>query len=236
MAWAFVGANFRLPTDATRVKYVIMYVDESASEEGQIMEIPVNANVRCADGCCGRSTHVVINLQTQQVTHLVVRAKGLPNAECLVPVRLVVETTADLIRLSCTRGDLTRLMPFTQIEWRATAPDCDVRLVGRIIKHTSLIQPSSYPVKRSLVPSGELVVGQNTRLETFDGHGGRVEKLLVDPADGRIIRFVLRAGRLWSRKVMIVPFCRIARVGREAVSLELDVSSVELSSAMPVGL
>ncbi len=200
------------------------------------MEIPVNANVRCADGCCGRSTYVVINLQGQQITHLVVRAKGLPNAECLVPVRLVVETTADLIRLKCTTEDLRRMMPFTQIEWRATTLDCDVRLFGRIIKHASLIQPSSYPVKRSLVPSGELVVGQNTRLETVDGHGGRVEKLLVDPEDGRIIRFVLRAGRLWGRKVMIVPFWRISRVGRQAVSLELDVPSVEMSSAMSVCL
>ena len=44
------------------------------------MEIPLKANVGCADGSCGRSKHIVIHVQTQQVTHLVAKIKGLPRS------------------------------------------------------------------------------------------------------------------------------------------------------------
>ena len=37
------------------------------------MEIPLQAQVECTDGLCGRSVYVLINPVTDQVTHLVVK-------------------------------------------------------------------------------------------------------------------------------------------------------------------
>ena len=37
------------------------------------MDIPLNVDVHCPDGRCGRSTHIIINPATEQVTHLVVK-------------------------------------------------------------------------------------------------------------------------------------------------------------------
>jgi hypothetical protein len=37
------------------------------------MEIPLNAQVECTDGACGRSEYVLINLVSDNVTHVVVK-------------------------------------------------------------------------------------------------------------------------------------------------------------------
>jgi hypothetical protein len=39
------------------------------------MDIPVKAVVQCTDGPGGRSTYVVVNPITEQVTHLVVKER-----------------------------------------------------------------------------------------------------------------------------------------------------------------
>jgi hypothetical protein len=35
-------------------------------EEVRTMDVPVNADVLCADGSCGHSTYVILNLATSQ--------------------------------------------------------------------------------------------------------------------------------------------------------------------------
>ena len=50
------------------------------------MDVPVSAEVRCADGLCGRISCVIIHPATQRVTHLVVQEKGFSHREYLVPI------------------------------------------------------------------------------------------------------------------------------------------------------
>ena len=52
------------------------------------MDIPLNAQVECVDGVCGRSVYVLLNPVIDQVTHLVVKEDSFPNAEYIVPVDL----------------------------------------------------------------------------------------------------------------------------------------------------
>jgi hypothetical protein len=40
------------------------------------MDIRVNTDVYCTDGAAGRSTFVIVNPLSRQVTHLVVKEKG----------------------------------------------------------------------------------------------------------------------------------------------------------------
>ena len=62
------------------------------------MEIPLNVQVECTDGVCGRSAFVLINPVVEEVTHLVVREDSFPNTEYIVPVDWVAETIADTIQ------------------------------------------------------------------------------------------------------------------------------------------
>ncbi len=64
-------------------------------------EIPLRAKVQCTDGLGGESTTLIVDRAKLTVSYVVVREdKG--DAERLVPVDRVVETTADSIRLNCT--------------------------------------------------------------------------------------------------------------------------------------
>ena len=76
------------------------------------MEIPLNVKVECTDGVCGRSVFVLIDPVADQVTHLVVKEDSFPNTEFIVPVDFVTKTTADKIRLSCSKAELEKMDPF----------------------------------------------------------------------------------------------------------------------------
>lgn len=200
------------------------------------MEIPINANVRLADGPCGRATHVVINLHTQQVTHLVVRTGGTPPLECLVPARLILDTAPNLIRLGCTSEDLRRMLPFTKVEWTPITPGHCGPLSDGCLLRNMLLRPNFRLVRRTLVPPGELAIYRGSRVETTDGRAGRLEKLLVNPADRRIIRVVLRTGPRWEQRTLIIPLRRIARIGDEIVSLKLGQPTAEALPVAPTRL
>jgi hypothetical protein len=81
------------------------------------MDIPINAMVQCSDGLGGRSTYVVANPITEEVTHIVVKAKKPPQVERLVPVMFIKATTSEQIHLSCNRNQLDRLRPFIETEF-----------------------------------------------------------------------------------------------------------------------
>ena len=76
------------------------------------MELPIDVEVWGTDGVGGRSSAIVLNPETKEVTHLAVRTKGLLNDEYLVPLNLVVGSVPDRISLSCSLADLAELPPF----------------------------------------------------------------------------------------------------------------------------
>ena len=75
------------------------------------MEIPLNAQVECTDGVCGRSAYVLIDPVSDQVTFLVVREDS-SNKEYIVPVEVVSETIAGTIQLHCSKAKLKKMHPF----------------------------------------------------------------------------------------------------------------------------
>jgi hypothetical protein len=83
------------------------------------MEIPLNAQVDCTDGICGRSAYVLINPVIDQVTHLVVKEDASPNTEYIVPVDFVTETIADTIQLRCRKAELEKMDPFIKTKFIA---------------------------------------------------------------------------------------------------------------------
>jgi len=76
------------------------------------MEIPLNAQVECTDGICGRSEYVLIYPLNNQVTHLVVKEDSSPNKEYIVPVDFVTKTIAETIQLRCSKAELKKMHPF----------------------------------------------------------------------------------------------------------------------------
>ncbi|HSJ55155.1 MAG TPA: hypothetical protein VLC52_15540 [Anaerolineae bacterium] len=71
-----------------------------------MVEIPILGQVECTDGPCGTAAEVVIDFQARTITHVVVALDDVATMELLIPVALIVETTPELVRLSCTRQEL----------------------------------------------------------------------------------------------------------------------------------
>jgi hypothetical protein len=81
------------------------------------MDVPLNADVNCADGPAGRSTTIILNPISSEVTHVVVKAG---RDEFMVPLDLIVESTPSKIQLRCTNeepGELSSCSPQITVRW-----------------------------------------------------------------------------------------------------------------------
>ena len=79
------------------------------------MSIPLDVEVRCADGVAGNSITTVMNPVTKKVSYLVVADKEAPYTKRLVPMELVKKIRAQSILLDCTRETLSKLEKLEKI-------------------------------------------------------------------------------------------------------------------------
>jgi len=199
-----------------------------------MIDIPVNANVECTDGLCGRSTYVIINPTIKQVTHFVVKEKGFRPTERLVSVDRIVETTPDLIRLRCTKDELATMEPFVETHYiQVECPRYDqapyLMFPYAVPQETVMV-----PVEHERIPPGELAVHRSAQVEATDGRVGRVDEFLVDSTTGHITHLVLREGRLWGEKELTIPVSGIHHIEEDVVYLKLDKHTIESLLAIPV--
>lgn len=197
------------------------------------MDIPISAEVFCADGFCGHSVYVILNPMTENVTHLVVRESRFPYIERLVPVDVIVESTPHRIQIRCTREELSDMDSFLESEfipsdlypyrgdaylmWPYVSPEADV-----------------IPLEFERIPPGELVVHRGTKVYASDGQIGRVDEFLIDPVSGHITHLVLREGHLWGQKDITIPVSQIDRIKDDRVYLKMDKQSIEALPSIPV--
>jgi sporulation protein YlmC with PRC-barrel domain len=199
------------------------------------MDIPINAQARCTDGDCGRSTRVVINPVTRQVTHLVVQEAEFLGAEHLVPLDQVLETQPDLIRLRCTKEQLAKMESFVEVEYiGGNAPY--LAYSPREYVSWPYVFPIDMltPLEHERIPPGELTVRRGSGVEATDGRIGRVDEFMIDPQNGRITHMVLREGHLWGQKDITIPVSEIDRIEEDTVYLKLDKHEVEALPTIPV--
>jgi sporulation protein YlmC with PRC-barrel domain len=199
------------------------------------MEFSLDAEVHCTDGRCGRSTHVILNPMTEQITHIVVKERQPSRVERLVPVMLVGRTAAEVILLDCTREEFARMEPFNQTEF----------VYGDLPHHASdpsltMLWPYAVPAKRIVdekirpIPPGELAVRRGTRVEATDGRVGRVDEFLVDPDSGGITHLCLRETRLRGDKVVCIPVSEIDEIKEKVVHLKMDKNTVASLPSVPL--
>ena len=175
------------------------------------MDIPIDAEVFCTDGFCGRSTHVVLRPKTEEVTHLVVKENESPHREVLIPVSAIAATTPDSINLRYTRHEIVGRQPFIET---FVYPDVE-----------------TLPVKHEAIPAGELAVRRGASVQATDGHVGRVDEFLVDPENDHITHLVLREGHVWAQKDVTIPISEIEHIEENTVYLKIDKRGV---GALPV--
>lgn len=199
------------------------------------MDIPVDVKVHCRDGLCGRTTHVLVDPNHEQVTHLVVKEAQSPYIERMVPIQVVSNTAPDVILLDCTRDELDDMDSFIRTEFiREEMPDADYAPSGYV--PIGMVWTSMYPVpnrtqvvaiEHQQVPLGERAIQRGTRVEATDGRVGRVDELIVHPEDEQITHLVMREGHLWGQKEVSIPVSEIDYIEGDVVHLKLSKDEVE---------
>jgi uncharacterized protein YrrD len=194
-------------------------------------DIPLDAKVICTDGYGGRSSYVIINPISDQVTHIVVRQNGIHHTERLVPVALVKETTPDTIHLGCAKSELATMEPF--IERRFIQRERPRYDQGSYLPYSRVVprEKMLVEIKFERIPRGELAVHCGADVYATDGRLGKVEKFLVDPSDKHITHLVVREGHLWNKRDVMLPVSAIDLVAKESVCLKWSKHAIEARSA-----
>ena len=199
-----------------------------------IRKIPVNAKVMCTDGLAGESISIVVDPETQSVTHIVVQDKTFPNlTEWLVPIERVISSTSKEIKLYCTREELNRMQPFTRQHYlEQEIPD-----YGYAYSLPHMTAPTNmlnFPIEELNIPEDELVLTRGTSVETLDGYAGQIGELLLDRRTGRITHFTLMQGHLWGKKEIAIPISLIEQVDPDTIYLKADKIVIDNLPSLPV--
>jgi sporulation protein YlmC with PRC-barrel domain len=196
------------------------------------MNIPINAEVQCTDGACGRSTYVVLDPHTGDLTHLVVEEKHMPHTERLVAIDQVLEANPRLIRLRCSRQELAHMERFAETRLSEShVPQYE----GARFAVWPVVLPKTQaaPATEFHVPSREVALHRGARVKATDGYVGQVDEFVVDPIGEQITHVVVRVGHGWGRKDVSIPISQVERVEGDRMYLKVDKHSVEVLAAVP---
>jgi uncharacterized membrane protein/sporulation protein YlmC with PRC-barrel domain len=198
-----------------------------------MMHIPIEAQVECTDGRCGKSVAVTVDPVRRQVTQVIVDDK---TAQRLVPMDQVEATASDSIRLCCTKAQLAEMPSFVMERFVPVAPSLgeEAYRYYALPLVTGLEPAPPVLIADEQVPSGELAVHRGMPVEASDGHVGKVGELVVDPQSGEITHFVLQEGHLWGKKEVTLPLSAIDIASGDAVYLKVDKAAIEQLPAIPV--
>jgi sporulation protein YlmC with PRC-barrel domain len=192
-----------------------------------MMDIPINATVECTDGGGGRSTHVIMNPDTREVTHLVVETSGPTKNARVVPIGLVVASTPDRIHLSCTGDELARMDPFVETQYVAGREPYGVYSASDYLTwpSTSTEAPSDTAQKR--IPHGEVAVGRGMRVVASDREIGAVGDVLMDQDSTEVTHIVLTVGGFLNKRDVAIPLSEIDRIEDDTIYVALDKHAIE---------
>lgn len=198
------------------------------------MEITLNTEVECADGIVGRSTYLIINPVSEEVTHLVVRSNERPHTERLVPSVWIAQSSHDGIVLSCTQDEFEDMEPFIETEFiKVDIPRYTDGGLGWPYVTTSYSQKRE-PIQHMNIPVHTRELRRNTPIMATDGRVGRVDELLVGPANKHITHIVMRKGHLFGERDVVIPLSAIKKIEDDLITLNLDKKAIGDLETAPI--
>lgn len=191
--------------------------------------IPLYAPVYCSDQTCGRTTSILIDRQTQRVTHLVVQEVSASPVERLVPIAAVAKTSPDSVRLRCSGDEFKRMEPFVQIQYRAErVPDLEFATNQAWTWPYVPLRRVWIETRSKQIPCGDVALQHGVRVQASDGPVGIVTGLKVEPASKRVKQLVIEPSLPWDHRQIVVPVTQIEQAEENVVFLKLDKRSLDI--------
>ena len=201
-------------------------------------QFTIGADAICTDGVCGEVIRVVVDPVARAVTHLVVEPKHREGLGRLVPLDLVEATTGE-VRLHCTKADFEKLDYAEEMQFLPRSDSYAGYAPGQWLSwpYYGLGGPPigdiSQPIINDRIPLGEMAVRRGDQVHATDGDIGRVQGLVIDPADHRITHVLLQEGHLWGRKEVAIPIGAVIRVDE---GIQLSITKQEVEELPPVAV
>ena len=204
------------------------------------MDIPLDVEVRCSDGVCGKSTVIIVDPDTDTVTHVVVEVSG---SDYLVPIDVIIDSAPTHLQLRWSRAELEAAEPFERLE--TLSEDEQIMELqaasGSYVGWSASGMPGEYmapvPISSTVeveqIPEHERALHQGADVEATDGRVGQVDEFIIDSASGRISHVVLLKGHLWGRKDVTIPVSEIDHVEDDVVYLKLNKDAVSQLPSAP---
>ena len=215
----------------------------------------LEAEVRCADGDCGKLRTLVIRRVDDAVTHLVVEPAQREGPSKIVPLGLVdaslvttggAGTAKDEVRLRCTTAEFERLdsaeatyFPGDE-DYENTVGSWEPDDLWPYYASASGMVPGApgtpegpgtipAPVTVDAVPDklpGEDEVFRGDHVHATDGDIGHVLGFVVEAGSGRVTSVLLREGHLLGRRTVLIPRSAVAEVGADGFRLSITREQV----------
>jgi sporulation protein YlmC with PRC-barrel domain len=203
-------------------------------------QFTIGTEVSCTDGVCGDLRSVVVDPVARAVTHLVVEPKHRSGLGRLVPLDLVETTSGDL-HLKCTRVEFdnldsaeeTHFLPGFSSGFGTYTPGQAYSwpyygLGGGSLLGEAGVGNISQFVVADTVPLGEVAVRRGDHVHATDGAIGKVQGLVIDPANRHVTHVLLQEGHVWDRKDVTIPIGAVTTIGDDGIHLQLSKRDVEV--------
>lgn len=211
-------------------------------------EFTIGADVSCSDGPCGRVSRLIVEPETETVTHLVVEPKHRGRGR-LVPVGLA-GAAAGGVNLRCSTAEFDKLDPAEEMDFLPTDsggqiynPDLTTpggggyaggRSVSVSLNMANLrLNDGARVTTHDSVPAGEVEVSRGVPVCATDGVIGRIQGLVIDPGSHHVTHVLLEEGHLWGHKEVAIPIGAVTKVGD---IVRLTISKQQVQDLPPVDI
>ncbi|MBW4078714.1 MAG: hypothetical protein HIU84_09460 [Acidobacteria bacterium] len=195
----------------------------------------IGVTTHCSDGECGVVTRVVIDPVARKLTHIVVEPRHRLGLARLVPLELVESSNGEVM-LRCSVEEFDKL---TLAEETDFLPGTDYEDYGG-----QFVMPLPYlplgpgnttlPVTYDKLPLGEVGVRRGRSVHATDGEIGKVQGLVIDPADHGVTHVLLEEGHLWGREEVAIPISAVVEFEPE-IRLNMTKQEVRDLPAVDIG-
>jgi hypothetical protein len=197
----------------------------------------IGAQANCTDGGCGHLTRVIVDPVARALTHLVIRPPLARGLDRLVPIELA-EAAPGEVRLRCTRAEFDQLDPAEETDFLpgnyGYVPYGPTEVgvwpyygLGSAAMNAEVAAVAPHVVKYEAVPVDEVEIRRGDHVHATDGSIGRVQGLVIEPANHHVTHVLLQEGHLWGRKQVAIPIRAVSAVEPEGIRLSISRSEVE---------
>jgi uncharacterized protein YrrD len=199
------------------------------------MQIKLGVRVSSSDDQqVGVVSHVVIDLRTKEITHLVIQKGHLFTKDRLVPMSSVYSADENHVMLQQAANDLMQLPEFEHTQRvlsesgaQPSAPSSSV--AGYSPTGSVPVVASPHYIEETIrnIPEDAIALEAGAKVIAGDGHHfGNVERVITPSAENRVTHFIIVKGLLMkSRKVIATDL--VSEMLEDEIHLTVDSDFLE---------